>query len=354
MLCLPFITSDKEVGCNEIKATKICFGKRVVKRCVPISDNPSFIHSSRQYKLYKDGQTTCAFCGVEATHVVQYKHHNEPQGVYGHIDLFHMRKRSVLLMTVDHILPVACGGGNQFSNFRMMCADCNVRRGHDITYDELKVVVDNPKLHVGISPQRMHKFVEFINSYARIKKPIVHKHLNDILSIVLFIMINEKKCMKKQLTKYIETSEMEIPNGYFFTGENRVPKIGELFYSEAPVFNMLNSWHKVADNVYYNSKQWEANCWIVIDINKWLDEHTVGKDIYEIIANLRKSVHETFEYHPFKIHGSLWKEFTDNHLNPYIAKLEKKVFNRIYDFGYGQKLYYSYFYFNEKANSYIK
>lgn len=328
---------------------KICFGNRVVKQCVPIVDNPTFISKSRQYRLYKNGQTKCSCCGVEATHVAQYRQNNEPKGQYNHVDLFHMRKRSALLMTVDHILPVSCGGGNQFSNYRMMCASCNTRRGNNIKPTELIEILNNPKLYIGDSGEKKCKFDAFLDMNLKLQSNVYIKTANYALSIILFVLINKEKDMK---TNFIKSTE--LPNGYIFTGEYRVPKIGELFYSTGPVFNMLHSWHKVSDNVWYNSKQWKSSHWIVIDINKWLEENTHGKTIGEIESNLRKSCDKVFQYNPFEVHGSLWKEFNEKYLNPYIKKLEKKVFNKVYDFGYGNKLYYSYFYFSEKANSYIK
>jgi 5-methylcytosine-specific restriction endonuclease McrA len=32
--------------------------------------------------------------------------------------------------TVDHLIPIAKGGGNTQANFRLACAPCNNRRGH--------------------------------------------------------------------------------------------------------------------------------------------------------------------------------------------------------------------------------
>lgn len=134
----------------------------VVFQCVPIA-NRSERWNKPIFQFIKDNTILCVCCHRKGTHVITYRQIGEPPGTL-HTDVFCQTPRNMVLMTVDHILPVSLGGFDRITNLRPMCARCNSKRGNDITYDEMIMIISNLNNHINIrSVHMMKKFNQFVS-----------------------------------------------------------------------------------------------------------------------------------------------------------------------------------------------
>lgn len=102
-------------------------------------DDFSYRISSRRLPVYKSKGVECR-CGrvgeyyaVEVFHrdtrTKQWKSGEVPQPV-AHLNLYgNDPDGTEFMMTIDHIIPKAKGGGNGLSNLVPMCSECNRKKG---------------------------------------------------------------------------------------------------------------------------------------------------------------------------------------------------------------------------------
>lgn len=80
--------------------------------------------SSPRLECLKRNQE-CVWCGRTGNVFVLEANGNPTP----HLNLYHHGKSGMLLMTQDHILPVAWDGSNDVENLQTMCAQCNQAKG---------------------------------------------------------------------------------------------------------------------------------------------------------------------------------------------------------------------------------
>jgi 5-methylcytosine-specific restriction endonuclease McrA len=85
----------------------------------------------------------CVCCGREGTLFLAERHVNDNCGQY--INLYSITSNGTLvLMTVDHILPDSLGGMYGKNNFQTMCRPCNALKGNSMTDEEINKVLMDP------------------------------------------------------------------------------------------------------------------------------------------------------------------------------------------------------------------
>ncbi len=119
----------------------------IVTDCKPI--DPTNLPTHNLSCLHPDGNICCVACGHKATHVVYWRHKNEPKSST-HLDFFHMNPKngSMHLMTKDHILPRSFLGADKLTNYRVMCSKCNETRATNVTDEEWRQIFNEPKKYV--------------------------------------------------------------------------------------------------------------------------------------------------------------------------------------------------------------
>lgn len=89
----------------------------------------------------------CFKCGVEADRwIVKHQHNdtNKPPVV----ELFaYTKKKRLVMMTRDHIVPKSWGGLDVVENLRCACEPCNRDRKNVLTEEDKQFMVDNPHLY---------------------------------------------------------------------------------------------------------------------------------------------------------------------------------------------------------------
>jgi len=71
----------------------------------------------------KTGKVTCVKCGIEGAYFMLQAVNDEKP----HINLY---TKNGILMTKDHIVPKSKGGKDCMSNYQVMCATCNMKKGN--------------------------------------------------------------------------------------------------------------------------------------------------------------------------------------------------------------------------------
>jgi len=94
-------------------------------------------------QLFKSGLTDCVSCGMRGTHFHIERHWNDRVMPFS-INLYGMDGEREVMMTWDHMLPVSLGGSNDIMNAQTMCANCNSRKGNQISLKEILEIVTNP------------------------------------------------------------------------------------------------------------------------------------------------------------------------------------------------------------------
>jgi 5-methylcytosine-specific restriction endonuclease McrA len=79
------------------------------------------------YKILKIGKLSCATCKKPAYFAGLYKS-------TGNTNIWGLFTKDNRQMTIDHIYPVVDGGENKYSNYQILCEECNVRKSYRIYY----------------------------------------------------------------------------------------------------------------------------------------------------------------------------------------------------------------------------
>ena len=80
--------------------------------------------STPRLECLKDNQT-CVWCGRTGNVFALERGGNETP----HLNLYHRGNGGLLMMTQDHILPLAWDGTSDIDNLQTMCAQCNKAKG---------------------------------------------------------------------------------------------------------------------------------------------------------------------------------------------------------------------------------
>lgn len=92
--------------------------------------------SSRNVLFFENNKCVC--CGIEGK-VMSLEIHKDT--TTPHFNLYSEKDDKLILMTKDHIMAKSCGGGENYSNFQVMCCECNSLKGHHpITLDSLREI----------------------------------------------------------------------------------------------------------------------------------------------------------------------------------------------------------------------
>ena len=100
--------------------------------------------SSLRLQTFAFHGTTCAHCGLEATHfAIERNLTDEKNNTPYHLNLYGINEKNEdVLFTHDHILARALGGKDVIENTQTMCCFCNWTKG-----DEERILVDAAKRH---------------------------------------------------------------------------------------------------------------------------------------------------------------------------------------------------------------
>lgn len=123
-----------------------------------LQTEPFFSH--RRLMVFAHKGTVCVTCGLEGTFIG--KGSNGSGQI--HYDIY---AADLTPLTVDHILPVSKGGGNELENLQPMCYLCNNKKGNG---DQTKYTI----------PKSYHQPTEFlvgVELYRKIKKRNKNKFL---------------------------------------------------------------------------------------------------------------------------------------------------------------------------------
>lgn len=105
-----------------------------------ISGDPINMTSLKLQTFASDG-VRCRICGCKGAYFAKEKYPNEP---FYHLNLYALKEGVEVLMTKDHVIPVAKGGRDQLKNFQTLCQPCNKKKG-ERTKDKVKKSKLKPK-----------------------------------------------------------------------------------------------------------------------------------------------------------------------------------------------------------------
>lgn len=92
-------------------------------------------------------------------------------------NMYHVSETEIVQMTVDHIFPDCYGGKYHKSNFQTMCVDCNRKKQHMMSVEEIRAVRRDPTRYVkSWVPQSMIVLVLKMQQ-AMHERPELMKHL---------------------------------------------------------------------------------------------------------------------------------------------------------------------------------
>lgn len=97
--------------------------------------------TSLKLQTFREGGVRCRVCGCKGAYFAKEKYAEQP---YYHLNLYALKDGVEVLMTKDHIIPIAKGGRDKLNNFQTLCYDCNKKKA-DQTKDPLKKKKLKPK-----------------------------------------------------------------------------------------------------------------------------------------------------------------------------------------------------------------
>lgn len=90
--------------------------------------------TSLKLQTFKSSGVRCKICGCKGEYFAKEKYANQP---YFHLNLYAVKDSREVLMTKDHIVPIAKGGRDKLNNFQTLCYDCNQVKANK-TRDQVK------------------------------------------------------------------------------------------------------------------------------------------------------------------------------------------------------------------------
>jgi 5-methylcytosine-specific restriction endonuclease McrA len=83
--------------------------------------------TSLKLQTFKENGTRCRICGCKGSYFAKEKYAAEP---YFHLNLYALKDGREVLMTKDHIIPLAKGGRDRLNNFQTLCIECNRKKAN--------------------------------------------------------------------------------------------------------------------------------------------------------------------------------------------------------------------------------
>lgn len=131
----------------------------------------------------------CVSCGCEGTLFLAERHVNDNCGQY--LNLYALSSGGqLILMTVDHILPDSMGGLYHPTNFQTMCRPCNMRKGNDMTTEDVENVLKD------------------IGNYA--KTWVDHGFLRELLQLQLLVAKEADRFKYQQLKQILDRNRKHL------------------------------------------------------------------------------------------------------------------------------------------------
>lgn len=232
-----------------------------------------------RFEVFKRDKFTCQYCGKKAPDVV---------------------------LNVDHIVPVAEGGGNDILNLITSCFDCN--NGKRAIPLDKNIELDKQRRELELLEERrtqidmMFKWKQELSSMEDYEIEKIQEYLSDNYSISLTdIGVSN---MKKEIKKYGLEEVLEVIDIVFEQyddNENAIKSIGKICNSRK-----IQKEHPEYKDIYYLSKIGENRCpyynkaAMVSYLKNNYDfmDFDCLKDIFSNCRNwteLRKSVEEYYE-----------------------------------------------------------
>ncbi len=81
--------------------------------------------TSLKLQTFKENGVRCRVCGCKGSYFAKEKYPSEP---YFHLNLYALKDGREVLMTKDHIIPLAKGGRDRLNNFQTLCIECNRKK----------------------------------------------------------------------------------------------------------------------------------------------------------------------------------------------------------------------------------
>lgn len=81
--------------------------------------------TSLKLQTFKENGIRCQICGCKGVYFAKEKYPEEP---HFHLNLYALKGEVEVLMTKDHIIPLAKGGRDRLNNFQTLCFDCNKKK----------------------------------------------------------------------------------------------------------------------------------------------------------------------------------------------------------------------------------
>ena len=90
--------------------------------------------TSLKLQTFKECGVRCRICGCKGEYFAKEKYADQP---YFHLNLYAVKDGLEVLMTKDHIIPIAKGGRDRLNNFQTLCYECNKKKASQ-TEDAVK------------------------------------------------------------------------------------------------------------------------------------------------------------------------------------------------------------------------
>lgn len=134
----------------------------------------------------------CVSCGRKGTYFAVEKSSEKDQGY--HLNLYCIENGKEILMTHDHIVPVAKGGKNFLGNVQTMCRECNHSKGDKVSPDlsnNLKNFIAD-LIASGLSDHEIANYVSNSNVLTRIG---FIPSTNDFIAIIRDLMTQKEDAL---------------------------------------------------------------------------------------------------------------------------------------------------------------
>lgn len=88
-----------------------------------------------RWNLFAEKGTSCVSCGLTGTHAIIWHQSKDPTQI--HSDLIYLPPNfsdltTMVMITMDHIIPKAKGGPKTIDNLQPMCSFCNTIKSDDL------------------------------------------------------------------------------------------------------------------------------------------------------------------------------------------------------------------------------
>jgi hypothetical protein len=118
----------------------LCLVRADAERCV-VDGTPGTVNTkSLRMRMFAEKGVTCGKCGIPGAFFATERSGGS-KDVSAHFNLYALKDGVEVLMTRDHIVPVARGGKETMENMQPMCSVCNGRKGCSTKETAMKIIV---------------------------------------------------------------------------------------------------------------------------------------------------------------------------------------------------------------------